>query len=160
MQNRPELTIIQCDMVIIDSLDEKLIQLLGKDGRQSSKELSKQLAVSAGTVRRRLRRLIKSRVLRITALVSAEEMGLPLAAIVALDVAPENLNSVTKFLTGFRIVRWVAVVTGRFDLLVWLRLPSTKELFAFIQSELPKIEGIRNVETFVCLQTNRDYVQV
>lgn len=41
----------------INSIDRRLIELLGKDARQNSDELAKQLNVSSATVRRKLRML-------------------------------------------------------------------------------------------------------
>lgn len=87
-------------MVIIDGLDERLIHLLENDARQSSEVLAAQLNTSPATIRRRVRKLIQSEVLRIVAVVDSSKVGLPLTAVIALDVAHEKLDSVTQMLVS------------------------------------------------------------
>jgi DNA-binding Lrp family transcriptional regulator len=55
--------------VNMDSLDEKILQLMGQDARKCSEALTKNLKISATTVRRRVTRLLKSGVLRIVGVV-------------------------------------------------------------------------------------------
>lgn len=145
----------------LDALDLRLIQLLGKDARQSSEALAKQLNMSSGTVRRRLRQLMNSGVLRIAALVDPDEVGLPFAAFMALGVDHLRINSAMQRLTSLPEVRWAAEVTGMFDIIVFVRLPSGVKLAEFIDKRLTKIDGLKNIETFVCIRTEKiRYVQV
>ena len=144
-----------------DWLDESLVQLLEKDAAQSSEALAKQLNVSAVTVRRRVRRLIQSGVLRIVAVVDPNKVGFPLTAVIAFDVAHDKLDSVTQLLASRPEVQWVSTTTGRFDVLVLVRFRSTNELSDFIQRELVDIEGVRDSETFICLDTKKGhYIQI
>ena len=142
-------------MVIIDGLDERLIHLLENDARQSSEVLAAQLNTSPATIRRRVRKLIQSKVLRIVAVVDSSKVGLPLTAVIALDVAHEKLDSVTQMLVSRPEVKWISTTTGRFDILVMARFPSTDELSVFVQKELAKIEGVRDSETFICLHIGK-----
>jgi len=142
-------------------LDMQLIQLLGKDARQSSEALASQLNVSSATVRRRVKKLIKSGVLRIVAVADPAKVGLPLAVVIALRVNPESSASVVNLLTSRPEIKWVSTTTGRFDLIALARFASTDELSEFVQTDLPKIGGIRNSETFVCLRVLKPpYTQI
>lgn len=141
-------------MNTLDTLDKKLIGILQQNSRQSSELLAKQLGVSPATVRRRIRRLITKGVIRIGAIVDHNKAGLPLAAVFALDVAPDKLDSTMQTLSSLPDVKWISTTTGRFDILAGARFPSTKELSDFVQKELTKVEGVRNSETFVCLNMN------
>ncbi len=138
-------------MVKVDSVDKRLIELLQEDAGRSSDVLARHLKVSAATVRRRTRRLIKNQVIRIGAVVDPQKVGLPLAAIMAIDVVNEKLDDVVKTLASKPGVIWVSTTTGRFDVIALVRFPSTDELSRFVQSELSKVEGIRDSETFICL---------
>ncbi len=140
---------------MIDSIDKPLIQLLGNDALQSSEALARQLNVSAATVRRRIRKLVKEGTLRVVALVDPEKVGLNLAALVALDVPHEQLESVTEQLSNHAQVKWVATMTGRFNIMAFLRSASTDELSSFMEKELTKFNGIRNTETLVCLNVKK-----
>ena len=88
------------DMDMLDSLDEQLLQLLEKDGRQSSEALAKQLRVSPSTIRRRVRKLIQSGVLCIVAVADPGKIGFPLAAVIAFDVAHDKLDLVMEKLSS------------------------------------------------------------
>ena len=140
---------------MLDLLDKKLIKLMQDDAQQSSEVLAKQLEVSPATIRRRVRRLIKSSVMRIAAVVDPAKVGLPLAALIALDVAPDKLDPAMQMLSNLQDVRWVSLTTGRFDVIALVRFPSTEELSSFVQNEIAKIEGVRNSETFVCLHMGK-----
>ncbi len=138
---------------VVDSLDEKLIKLLQQDARRSSEVLAKKLGVSPATVRRRLRNLIREGVVRIAAIPDLEKVGLHLAAIIALKVDRDRLEDVMSALTARGEVSWACTTTGRFDILAMARFHSTEEFTRFLQDELTKIDGIRDSETFVCLET-------
>lgn len=140
---------------MMDSIDRKLIQLLSKDGRQSSQQLSKQLNVSAATVRRRINNLIKSGIIRITAVVDVEKYGIAQAAVFALKVEQNKLESVMQSLAKLPEIKWVSTTTGRQDILAGARFSSTDELYKFMRQNFPRIEGIKETETSICLHLER-----
>ena len=135
----------------IDSLDEKLINLLMQDAHKSSEVLAKQLDVSSSTVRRRLKKLVKSGIINIIAIPEPSTIGLPLEAIIAFDVDHESLNSTIEILKKQPQVRWVAATSGRFDIMVYAWFSSTDNLYYFIESEIGGLEGLKSTETFICL---------
>ena len=135
---------------MIDSLDEQLIHLLEQDAGQSSKALAKRLNASPATIRRRIRKLVQEDVIHIRALLNPSKIGL-MAAVLTLDVDHRSLGKAIKQLASKDNVVWLSTITGRFDIMALLRIKSTDELFAFLQEELPKIQGVKNSETFVCL---------
>ncbi len=138
-------------MVNVDSVDKRLIRLLQEDAGRSSAVLARRLKVSPATVRRRTSRLIKNQVIRIGAVADPKKVGLPLAAIMAIDVVNGKLDSVFRTLTSKPEVIWVSTTTGRFDVIAMVRFPSIDELARFVQSELSEVDGIRDSETFICL---------
>lgn len=142
-------------MSTLDAVDGQLVKLLEQNAWQSSETLAKQINVSSATIRRRLRRLIQSGVLRAVAIADVSKVGTPLTALIALNIAHESLDSVMREMTGLSEVKWVASTTGRFDILALTRFRSTEELFEFIRRELPKMKGVKDSETFVCLHVAR-----
>ena len=134
-----------------DSFNTNLIRLLEQDGRQSSRILARQLNASPATVRRRIRKLVDENVIRIQAVVNPSKVDIGLSAVIALDVEPSNLETAVEQLANNNNVEWLSTTTGRFDIIAELRFGSTDELYAFLQKELPRIEGLKNSETFICL---------
>ena len=144
-------------MSITDSKDEQLVRLLGQDARQTSDTLAKQLNVSTATVRRRLRKLIRSGLLHIIGVVDPTNFGLPLTVLIALDVAHDKLESAMNVLVNRPEIKWVSPTTGRFDILAIARFPSTESLSDFIVKEVTQIEGVKNSETFICLDVKKGH---
>ena len=139
----------------MDSLDEKLIELLARDARQSNEALAKELKVSPATIRRRVNKLIQSEVVRIVAVGDPNKIGLPLAAVICFDVAHEKLDSVMEMLANRRDVGWVSSTTGRYDIIAVARFRDRNEFSDFVQKEMAQVEGLRNSETFVCLHVKK-----
>ncbi len=142
-------------MAKVDALNKRLIKLLQDDARRSGDVLAKELGVSSATVRRRIRVLIKDDVMRIQAVLAPDKVGLPLAVVIAFDVAHDKLDSVMEFLADRPEVKWLSSCTGRFDIMAVAWFGSTEELSEFVQKQLVKLEGVRDSETFVCLQVKK-----
>ena len=137
-------------MSIPNSTDKRIVQILGQDARQSSETLAKQLNLSAATVRRRLRRLFRSKLLRIVGVVDPADFGFPLCVVFALDVAHDRLESAVEALANRPEIRWVSITTGRFDVIAIARFRSTENLSEFVTKALSQMEGVRDSETLIC----------
>ena len=142
-------------MRIPDSIDEQIVKLLGQDARQNSESLAKQLNLRAATVRRRLRELIRNKSLRIVGTVDPTSFGLPVAALITLDISHDKLASAMEGLANQPEIRWVSTTTGRFDIIALGRFASTDSLSKFLTDQLSKMEGVRNSETFLCLDVKK-----
>jgi len=142
-------------MTSIDRVDEHLIRLLVKDARQTSDVLARQLGINSSTVRRRLKRLIENNIIRITALPNPDKIGIFFRVVVAFDGAHDKMNSVVENLRLRPEVQWLSVTTGRFDIIAIVWFPSSEEFFAFLQTDVAALEGVRDTETFVCLHTGK-----
>ncbi len=136
----------------LDKLDLRLISLLEIDANQSSEALAAKLKVSPTTVRRHLRRLTRENVFSIVAMVDPQKVGYLLTAIVAFDVANEQMAALMRALSKRPEVKWVTSTTGRFDVMALARFRSTEELSHFVEQGVSGIPGVRNTETSVCLQ--------
>jgi Lrp/AsnC family transcriptional regulator for asnA, asnC and gidA len=144
-------------MSIPDSIDVQLVRLLGQDARQNSEILAKQLNVSSATIRRKLRRLIQSGSLRIVGVVDPARFGLPLTAIIALDVAQEKLKSAIESLANRPEITWISTTTGRFDIIARGWFASTDDLSNFLVDRVSTVDGIKNSETFICLDLKKGH---
>jgi Lrp/AsnC family transcriptional regulator, regulator for asnA, asnC and gidA len=140
-----------------DSIDVEIVKLLGKNARQDSETLAKKLDLSAATVRRRIKRLINDGSLRIIGVVDAAKFGLPLSVVIALDVIPEKLESAMKALANLPGINRVFFTSGRYDIIVNANFSSTAALAGFITEHLNTIQGLKDTETFICLEESRQH---
>lgn len=148
-------------MCATNSLDKKLAKLLGENGRLGSEALAESLGVSPTTIRRRIRKLTQSGVMRILAVVDPEKAGFPLIGVIAFNIVHEKLESALEVLAGRPEIKWVSTTTGRFDILALGCFHSTGELSDFVGKEMASIEGLKDSETFICLQVKKGrYIQI
>ena len=141
--------------IIMDNIDEQIIHLLEQNARQSSETIAKQIHVSSATVRRRLKRLIDSNVLDIVAIRDPSKTGLPVTVLVAFDIERNFLDSVMKILSDHPRVVWACTTTGQFDGFAFLRFAANEDLSLFLRKDLVKIQGIKDSETFICLNVEK-----
>ncbi len=135
----------------MDSLDKKIIDVLERDGRTSNAGVARQVGVSEGTVRRRLKLLVDDETIRVTAIPDPRKMGYESQALIGVQVAPDKIDSVADGLEELEEVIWVAVTTGSFDIFVWVTLASSEALGVFLRTKLGVVPGVRRTETFVNL---------
>lgn len=141
--------------MIIDSLDQKLISILKDNGRQSSEKVAKRLKVSPTTVRRRMKKLMKSGAVIITPMIDPAKIGIFVQTVIGIDVELGSIESITNTLVKMSEVKWVSTSTGRFDLIVGAVFHSTSELSEFMQKKLAAIKGLKDTEVFVCLEMKK-----
>ncbi len=132
----------------MDATDIAIINEL-KDGRISFKTIAEGLGLAEGTVRTRVKRLRKDGVLDITGLVDPE--ALPDHSIVMIGIRVKDMDLVKKGkeFSELRGVISVAVVTGRFDLILTVMLKKGFGILEFYTEEASKIDKVQSVETFV-----------
>jgi Lrp/AsnC family transcriptional regulator for asnA, asnC and gidA len=132
----------------MDSTDIAIINEL-KDGRISFNKIATTLGLAEGTVRTRVKRLRKEGKLDITALVDPE--ALPEHSVVMIGICVKDMDLVKKGgqFGKLRGVVSVAVVTGRFDLIITVMLTKDFGILEFYTEEASKIKNVQSVETFV-----------
>ena len=139
----------------MDSLDHTIIEILQKDGRASNARMARSLGVSEGTVRRRLSKLLQNRVIRVVALAAPEKLGYATSAFIGLRVHPSLVEAVATELASLTQTEHVAITTGRYDIFIWVNLESSSALAAFLHHKVGTVEGVRQTETFISLETRK-----
>ena len=145
-------------MVLNDELDRRLLYELHRDGAISVPVLSAQLGISASVLYSRIKRLTKNKVIKkFTILVDDSMLGMKVRAEVGVNRNPKQKKHIHQQLLKTPEVISITEVTGRFDILVTLRVPDLETLHSVVIDKIGKIEGIQNTETFVELaRTDKD----
>ena len=139
----------------MDELDREIIGILQLDGRASNAKIARQLGVSEGTIRRRLKRLIEDEAIQVLALPEPSKLGYNTEAIVALQVDPGKIEDVAAALASAPEAMNVSITTGAFDLFAWVALPSPEDLHSFLLGTVGNIAGVRRSETFVTMSVKK-----
>ena len=135
----------------MDELDSRIIKILQVQGRASNARIAREVGVSEGTVRRRLRRLIQDGVIQVIAVPNLEKMGYGMAALIGLQADPGAVDDVAEALAKLESVHYVAITTGAHDVFAWVAVSSSEELGAFLRGQVGIIPGVRRTETYVNL---------
>lgn len=146
--------------VKIDDLDTRIIDALAVNGRAAFKEIARNLGVSDGTIRARVSRLLESGIIRVAALRNPMEQETALNAIVGMSLEKRTHKKTMEQIASITGVLNVANVTGTYDLIAEVYLPSRDALNTFLFEELALVEGIRSTETFVLLDAINKWIPV
>ena len=139
----------------MDDLDHKIINLLQLDGRASNAKIAREVGVSEGTVRRRLRRLVVDDVVKIIAVPNLEKLGYATTALIGIQTGPGKQDTVANALALLPEAQYVAITTGAYDVFVWTGLPSAEALGDFLRDKIGTIAGVQRTETFVNLSIKK-----
>ena len=127
----------------LDAIDRGIVSLLLEDGRLSSAEITRRIGhVSERAVRYRIDRLVRSGVIRISAIVNPQAVGFNVIGDVIVDVAPGRLQDVAAQLVEFETVSYVAGSVGDGDLSLQVYARDTEELLRFINEVIGKVPGV------------------
>jgi Lrp/AsnC family transcriptional regulator for asnA, asnC and gidA len=133
----------------LDETEQAILSELKRDGRMSSVDIAKKIGVTEATVRRKMARLLEDPDICIQAVVRPLRSDTGIAAIVGLDVEREHLIDVARKLSEYPFVDSVYAMTGPFDIIIQLTLPSTTSLHDFLVSELADVPGIKDSESYM-----------
>ncbi len=135
----------------MDELDRRIISLLQMDGRASNAKIAREVGVSEGTVRRRLRRLIQEDVVKVIAVPNLEKLGYATTALIGLQTGPGKSDAVAESIANLDEAHYVAITTGAYDVFIWAGLESAESLGTFLRTKIGTIDGVQRTETFVNL---------
>lgn len=138
--------------VQLDAVDQRLVKALRADGRASVNELAAQVNVSRATAYQRLGRLRETGVIRrFTIDVDHRKLGLPIAALVLVNVVQHSWRGVGDRLRRLPGMEWMALSSGTFDYVLLVRAPDIAHLRDVILGDLQSIPEIRSSQTLVLL---------
>jgi Lrp/AsnC family transcriptional regulator, regulator for asnA, asnC and gidA len=139
----------------LDELDTRLLGLLEAEPRASLRALARGAGVAPGTVAERLERLRARGVIRGVHLeIDPAALGLGLAVILGIRVAQgRTLSSTAEALLRIPWVREVHVVTGQWDLVVFLAVRDQRHLLEVLEEEVWKLPGFAGADSLVVLDT-------
>lgn len=137
-------------IVELDPVDQKIIDLLRIDGRMTVSDMAKRLSIPETTTRYRVQRLIQSETVKVLAWPNPEKLGKPNILIISMVVENGRLKAIAQDFLQMEEVRYVAVITGRFNLMIDVFFGAHGELMTFFE-KLQNIPGILSYESHFIL---------
>jgi Lrp/AsnC family transcriptional regulator for asnA, asnC and gidA len=135
----------------VDRLDREIVALLIEDGRMSCADIARRLGgrITARGVGHRIRRMVESGVLRVSALVNPKAIGFPVCADIWLEIEPGRVLEVAQKMAEFPQVSYVACSTGDRDLSIQVQARDNESLYHFVTEVVGKVPGVRRTSTIL-----------
>lgn len=113
--------------------------------------IARRLNLAEATVRRRLQRMIVEGKLRLVPVVDPDSVGLETSLFIGVKAEGARVRTVTDRIAALAEVRYVAVTTGRFDLLVEAFVAHREHMADFLMT-IAEIKGVISSETMTVLR--------
>ncbi|MBD3248497.1 winged helix-turn-helix transcriptional regulator [Candidatus Woesearchaeota archaeon] len=143
----------------MDIKDEQIIQILLKNAKSSTQEISNRTGIPVTTVHNRIKRLEKKGIIKnYTVELDHEKLGKKVAAyiLVSLDYShirekEIKISELAGKLKKHSSVEDVCIVSGQHDLLIKSRAENIHELNRLITGYINDVEGLGRTQTMVIM---------
>ena len=133
----------------MDRLDNDIVKRLRRDARTPFLQIAKELAVSEGTIRKRVKDLIKIKEIKKFTVETAEDTF----AIVGIQTETRTQTKSIVEKIKANGVDSIYEVTGRFDIICMVP-QLDRERVNEVLEKIRSIEGVNHTETFTVLKKN------
>ena len=134
-----------------DKTDQKIIEYLKEDSRESFVDIGKKLKLSESAVRRRVKNLVSNGTIKKFTLEIGEENTTSAIVLISVDSTIDT-SKVSSKLTKINSIKTVYEITGQYDISVIITAPSIAEINSSIDA-LRKIPGVIDSNTVIILRT-------
>ena len=133
-----------------DKIDEKILDYLRNDSRESFVEIGKKLKLSESAVRRRVKNLVDSKVIERFTIEMGEMNSTSAIVLISVDSTTDT-SKVSSRLTKLNAVKTVYEITGQYDITTIMSGSSIAEINNSIDA-LRKISGVVDTNTVIILR--------
>ena len=133
-----------------DNTDQKIIEYLKEDSRESFVDIGKKLKLSESAVRRRVKNLVGNGTIKKFTLEIGEENTTSAIVLVSVDSATDT-SKVSAKLAKLDGVKTVYEITGQYDITTIISAPNITEINNTIDA-LRKIAGVVDTNTVIILR--------
>jgi len=135
----------------MDEIDRKIIQILKLNGRATYSEIGKAVNLSEGAVRKRIKDLVSSGIIKKFTLKLSLSEGAEAIALVSINPSIPTSEISTK-LSKIPNVDTVYEVTGEYDIAAIISAMSIAEVNECIE-KIRKIDGVIKTNTMIILRS-------
>lgn len=132
--------------VDLDDLDLQIIERLGQDARVSNREIGREFGLTEGTIRARLRRLIQTKTIRVSAVTNVARLKNPILAYLFIEADEAfHIDAVAQALAELPQISFVATLLGRSDILAMTLVEEGDQVTELLHQTIDKIPGVHRV---------------
>lgn len=140
----------------LDEIDKKILRSLMSDPRMSLRDVAATTSISVGTIRDRLSKLSKGKIVRgFTTIVDPTKVGYKITAVIEIFESKKGLGLIEESIKNMPNVCGVYSVTGSTDVVVIARFHDSEELNNFVRKVL-RMKNVSRTETLIVLDTYKE----
>jgi len=137
---------------------DELLKLLQSNALESRENLARMLNVPVAEVNQRIADYEKRGVIRgYQAILNEDQLGLDtVTAVIEVKVTPQReggFNTIAERISRFPEVRSAYLMSGTYDLLLFVDGRNLREVAAFVSERLSPLEGVLSTSTHFMLKT-------
>lgn len=141
----------------LDDIDRKIIARLANDARVSNRKIALELGLAEGTIRSRIKRLLETKAMRVTAVTNMNQRQSPVLALLWIEVdRADHIAAVAEQLKAIREITFVATLCGRADILAMTFVADAADLARFLRERVDPIPHIHRVAYGVSQQVVKE----
>jgi DNA-binding Lrp family transcriptional regulator len=134
-----------------DKIDEKIIEFLRNDSRESFVDIGKKLKLSESAVRRRVKNLVDNKTIKKFTVEVGDSNSTSAIVLISVDSAMDT-SKVSSKITKLEGVKTVYEITGQYDITVIISAPNINDINTCIDA-LRKIPGVTDSNSVIILRT-------
>ena len=134
-----------------DKIDEKIIEFLRNDSRESFVDIGKKLKLSESAVRRRVKNLVANGTIKKFTVEVGDSNSTSANVLISVDSAMDT-SKVSSKITKVEGVKTVYEITGQYDITVIISAPNINDINTCIDA-LRKIPGVTDSNSVIILRT-------
>ena len=137
---------------------DELLKILQANATESRENIARMLNVSVAEVNKRIADYEKSGIIRgYQAILNEDQLGLDtVTAVIEVKVSPQReggFNTVAERISRFPEVRSAYLMSGTYDVLLFIEGRNLREVAAFVSERLSPLEGVLSTSTHFMLKT-------
>jgi Lrp/AsnC family transcriptional regulator for asnA, asnC and gidA len=153
-RHRAGLALAPTPQGLLDEVGKAILRELQEDGRRSYTAIAAAVGLSEAAVRQRVKALVDSGLLQIVAVTDPLTLGFGVMASVGISVTGDA-RVVADVLSEIAEVDYCVLTSGRYDLQLELVCRDNEHLLTVVNDRIRTVEGVREVETSICLRVHK-----
>lgn len=135
----------------MDEIDYQIIRLLEQNGRMPNTELGKKLSLSETTVRKRIKRLIDSDLIKVVAVRNRTKLGFNTNGNIRIEADTSKVKQIAHELSKMDNIWYIAQLAGDAEFDVEFSVESHYDLLLLLE-EINNIDGVNRTRPAIRLQ--------
>jgi Lrp/AsnC family transcriptional regulator for asnA, asnC and gidA len=141
----------------LDKIDLKILRILQGDGRKSFREIGRELRISEGTVRARIKKMKENGIINgFHISVNPHKLGKDVIAILGLYLKPSEVKKTLEILKSYDEITQLYQTTGEYDAVCVVVLEDMEELGRFLSEKIYPLVNVNGCKVTLVLNILKD----